>query len=139
MSDKRYTISLRTTHPTKSAKWMEEAIGQVARRSRSVGEIRIAPGGRALDVNRESCCDFNVLPVQRGAFTFGVASAAVMLSHHERAFARIREEGGVAELFVRVFIDDASNTAFALEPALMSRLVTLGLRLSLDVSLEERQ
>jgi len=131
MSEAKFIVSLRIVHPTRTHEAIARTLGLKLEFAHTVGQLRKTPKGRALEGTYEStyCC-FTLLPKRSGNFIDGIEELLPLLNSHEDFLKKINSEGGKAELFVGVFVEQ--TTGFSLEIEIMSVLVDLSVELSVE-------
>ncbi len=131
MEKETFTISLRVVHPTEAHQTIIQSLGLEPEFAYTAGKPRANPKGQVLGgVNKCTYCTFTLLAKQPGDFTEGVKQILPLLAPHRCYLKKLTNEGGRAELFVGVFVEE--TTGFTLGVGEMSELADLSLELSVE-------
>lgn len=131
MAEETFTVSLRVVHPTEVHQVIAQSLGLEPEFAYTAGEPRATPKGHVLEgVNKITYCCFTLLSKQPGDFTEGINQVLHLLTPHRGYLRKLTSEGGRAELFVGVFVEE--TTGFTLGVKEMSALVDLSLELSVE-------
>ena len=129
----RYKISLRVVHPSMPYQEISAALGREPRFGWTVGDPKTTPQGHALEGTRdESYWSARLSEGQsKTPIEQTLADCVGPLTRHEAFLARLKEDGGRAELFIGLFGD--RNFGLELPSHLLGTCSRLGLALSLDI------
>jgi len=131
MAEETFTISLRVVHPAEAHQVIAQSLGLEPEFAYTAGEPRATPKGHVLEgVNKSSYCCFTLLAKQPGDFIEGIKQILPLLVPHRGYLRKITSEGGRAELFAGVFVEE--TTGFTLGVGEMSALADLSLELSVE-------
>lgn len=131
----KYSISLRTRHPSRPPQEVTAALGIAPRFSWSAGEQRKTPSGQPIGgITNES---YWTARVAEGAYPgrdlpTAIAELLDSLSPYQPYLADFVADGGRAELFIGWYFPQG-NSGDVLGFDLLARLAALRLDLSLDI------
>lgn len=127
-----FSVSLRVTHPTKSAAELSQLVAMTPRHSWSVGDARVTPKGTALGgVRDESYCSFDAGRGEDGRIAALLRTAVASLSKRAEALHDIRSTGGEIMLLVYWHADGDEGETF--DTDLLGSMSELGIELGLNV------
>lgn len=129
-----HKISLRASHRTLPLKALIELLGLGEPRiGRSVGLERVASDGRVLGVNRETFCTYDFPFSDDAPFEASLENAVLLIMDREAALEEILSGGGVAEIYVGLFLDGAESSGFTIPPLLARQIARLGLITTIEI------
>jgi hypothetical protein len=143
MTDYRFCISLRITHPSIDPAEISNALGFEAFRSWKVGQNRTAPNGKPLEGKSKESFWAGKLHEQKRLYSNEtciedyISLQNKKLMSHSLYFKNLVDTGGYVEYFVGWF--SADNVGLTLEPKLMKETASLNIAIGLDVYVSEEQ
>ena len=127
-----FIISLRATHPGKSADEIVRSIGLEAKRAWSAGEPKTSPNGRLLGGNREvSYAAFRMSAGSDGELTAAIGAIVETLKFRRAALKDLTSSGGALSLFVSWHCTGDNGDTFS--ASLLGELASLQINLDLNV------
>ncbi|MEH6418361.1 DUF4279 domain-containing protein [Pseudomonas sp. CGJS7] len=131
----RYRISLRITHPSIASGRISKELGLIPKFCYTSGDQKLTPKGEVLPgIRKESFWTYELVATDE-PFEQTLEAFNSTLKDKEPFLNEINQTGGRLEYFVGWFA--TGDSGFSLAPHLLSQLVAIGIKLTINVYVEK--